>query len=276
MEKAVSKAVPKAMSKTKLKATSEKVSITLSELVDYTNKLLEIDKFEDYCPNGLQVEGRSTISRIVTGVTASAALIDAAIHLQADAIIVHHGYFWKGEDSCITGIKGRRIKKLLQHDISLIAYHLPLDAHVLLGNNRQLATILDIDVSGGLDDSDRPIGLVGEIKQTITAAAFAKHIAVRLDREPLLIDEKSRLIKKVAWCTGAAQSYIYAAAAKEVDCFITGEVSESTVHIARELGICFIAAGHHATERYGVKVLGEKLAQKFDIDCEFVDIDNPV
>lgn len=270
------KTVPKAMPRAKLKTTSEKVSITLSELLDYTNKLLEIDKFEDYCPNGLQVEGRSAISRIVTGVTACAALIDAAIDLQADAIIVHHGYFWKGEDSCITGIKGYRIKKLLQHDISLIAYHLPLDAHSLLGNNRQLATILDIDVSGGLDDSDRPIGLVGEIKQAITAEAFAKHIALRLDRKPLLISEKDRLIKKVAWCTGAAQSYIHAAAAKGVDCFITGEVSESTVHIARELGICFIAAGHHATERYGVQVLGEKLAQKFCISCEFVDIDNPV
>ena len=252
------------------------MSTTLEELLSYTNSLLEINTFEDYCPNGLQVEGRPAISRIVTGVTASAALIDAAIDAQADAIIVHHGYFWKGEGACITGMKGRRIKKLLQNDISLIAYHLPLDAHESLGNNVQLAKLLDITIKGGLDDSARPIGLVGELARPVTAEAFSQQIARQLGREPLLIGEKACEVRNIAWCTGAAQSYIEAAAAKGVDCFITGEISEPTVHIARELGICFIAAGHHATERYGIKALGEHLSGKFGIQCDFVDIDNPV
>lgn len=249
---------------------------TLDELLSYTNSLLQINEFDDYCPNGLQVEGRPELSKIVTGVTASAALIDAAIDANADAIIVHHGYFWKGEDACITGMKGRRIKKLLQNDISLIAYHLPLDAHETLGNNAQLAALLGIEVNGGLDDSSNPIGLIGELSKPVVAKDFARHIALQLGREPLLVNDKDREIKTVAWCTGAAQSYIERAVAKGADCFITGEVSESTVHIARELDICFIAAGHHATERYGIKALGGLLSEKFDLSCEFIDIDNPV
>ncbi len=252
------------------------MAISLQELVTYTNKLLDIDAFSDYCPNGLQVEGGLSVSRIVTGVTASAALIDKAIELNADALIVHHGYFWKGEDPSIVGMKANRIKKLMINDISLLAYHLPLDAHHELGNNAQLAKMLDFSVVKGLDDSPRPIGLVGELKAVMTAAELIDHIAVKLNKKALLIGEGTKNIRSVAWCTGAAQSYIDKAIIRGVDCFITGEISEQTVHIAREMDICFISAGHHATERYGVKALGEHLANHLGVYCEFVDIDNPV
>lgn len=250
--------------------------VTLAELVTYTDKLLEVAEFADYCPNGLQVEGKPTVSRIVTGVTACSALIDAAIEAKADTLIVHHGYFWKGENASISGIKGRRIKKLLQHDMNLIAYHLPLDAHAELGNNVQLARLLDIEIKGGLNDASRPVGLVGELRAPLRADKFLRHIAERLHREPLFIGDNHRQIRKVAWCTGAAQSYIEDAALRNVDCFISGEISESTVHMARELDILFVAAGHHATERYGIKALGMHLSKQFSVECEFVDIDNPV
>lgn len=251
------------------------VPVALDDLVNYTDRLLEASVFVDYCPNGLQVEGRSNISRVVTGVTASAALIDAAIQAEADAIIVHHGFFWKGENPCLSGIKGRRIKKLMQHDISLLAYHLPLDAHSEYGNNVQLARHLDIPITGKMNDVSRSVGLLGELRVSTPADEFAQQVADRLGRQPLLIGGE-RCIRTVAWCSGAAQSSIEAAIQRKVDCFLTGEVSESTVHMARESGICFIAAGHHATERYGVKALGVHLSQRFGIACEFVDIDNPV
>lgn len=252
------------------------MAVSLQELVNYTNTLLDIEAFSDYCPNGLQVQGSAAVSKIITGVTASEALIDKAIALNADAIIVHHGYFWKGEEPAITGMKAKRIRKLMGNNISLLAYHLPLDAHCELGNNVQLAKVLDFEILQGLDDTAKPMGLVGELKQTMTAAQLVNDIGVRLGKSGLLIGSGDKTIRSVAWCTGAAQSYIEKAIAKGVDCFITGEISEQTVHIAREMNICFISAGHHATERYGVKALGEHLSVKLGMGCEFVDIDNPV
>lgn len=252
------------------------MSVSLHELVRYADTLLKIDQFADYCPNGLQVEASARVSKIVSGVTASQALIDEAVALKADMLLVHHGYFWKGENPELTGIKGRRIRTLMQHGINLVAYHLPLDAHPQLGNNAQLAQLLSLQTEGGLDNSAYPVGSTGSLLQAQSLADFARHIAQVLQREPLLIGDPQKIIRTVAWCTGAAQSYIEKALAKGVDCFITGEVSEQTFHIAQETGISFIAAGHHATERYGVKALGEHLAQQFAVDVTFVDIDNPV
>lgn len=252
------------------------MAISLHELVSYTDRLLEKGQFSDYCPNGLQVEANTEIKKIISGVTASQALIDVAIARKADAILVHHGYFWKGEAAEITGIKAKRIASLIKNNISLIAYHLPLDAHPLYGNNAQLAQVLGMTISGGLDDGERPIGLIGQLERSQSLDSFAEQVGDRLQRKPLVIGDKQKTITRVAWCTGGAQSYMEKAIAKGVDCFITGEVSEPSFHLAQESGVAFIAAGHHATERYGAKALGEHLAEKFGLEVEFVDIDNPV
>ncbi len=245
------------------------------ELRDLTRALdreLKAGDFKDYCPNGLQLEGRPTVKRLVTGVTASQALIDAAIAEGADAILVHHGYFWKGESPAITGMKGRRIKALLQADISLLAYHLPLDAHPVLGNNAQLAKQMAWGDAEACDD-----GLLwyADLPQPQSVDAMAQHVAGVLDRQPLLETAGERAVSRVAWCTGAAQSFITQAVDIGADLFVTGEVSEPTIHEARELGVHFMAAGHHATERYGVKALGEWVADRFGIEQRFIDIDNP-
>lgn len=251
--------------------------IDTRELLDYCDRLLDSAAFADYCPNGLQVQGGERVRRIVSGVTASQALVDAAIAAQADLLLVHHGYFWKGESSPLTGIKQRRIKALLQHDINLVAYHLPLDVHAELGNNVQLAQLMDWQIEGGLEpDNPRSVGLQGRLSAPLSGEQLAAQLAQRLQRTPLHIPGNDRPIRRIAWCTGAAQGYIDRAIALGVDAYITGEVSEPTVHLARENGIHFFAAGHHATERYGVKALGEHLAQQFGIQHQFIDIDNPV
>ncbi|MDH5178499.1 MAG: Nif3-like dinuclear metal center hexameric protein [Gammaproteobacteria bacterium] len=251
--------------------------VQLAELLEYTNKLLEIDRYQDYGPNGLQVEGKPQINKIISGVTASRALIDAAIAAQADAILVHHGYFWKGEDPCLTGMKGDRIRRLIKADLSLLAYHLPLDAHAELGNNARLASLLGITTEGRfIGDAETGIGMHGSLPESMSGAALAAHISEVLGREPLYIAGSDRPIKRIAWCSGGAQGYIQQALALGVDAYITGEVSEHTVHTARECGIHFFSAGHHATERYGVQALGEHLANKFAVSHQFIDIDNPV
>jgi dinuclear metal center YbgI/SA1388 family protein len=248
-----------------------------TRLVDYCNALLESQAFQDYCPNGLQVEGASDVRRLVTGVTASQALVDAAVQAGAQMLLVHHGYFWKGEPAVVTGIKQRRLKTLLGNDMNLLAYHLPLDVHGELGNNIQLARLLGWTVLGGLEpDNARSVGLYGELPEAISGATLAAQLATALQREPLHIAGNQRPIKRIAWCTGAAQGYIERAIALGADAYVTGEVSEPTVHAAREHGIHFFAAGHHATERYGVKALGEHLATQFGIEHQFIDIDNPV
>jgi dinuclear metal center YbgI/SA1388 family protein len=252
------------------------MSTTLPELVASADRLLTPERFQDYCPNGLQVEGRARVARLITGVTASLALLEAALAAGADAILVHHGYFWKNESPCVNGMKRRRLGLLLQHDISLLAYHLPLDAHPQLGNNACLAQRLGIAVSGGLQpELAQPIGNVGTLPAAIAAPEFARHVARQLGREPLLVSGGSHPIRTIAWCTGGAQGYIEQAAALGVDAFLSGEISEQTVHVARELGLHYIAAGHHATERYGPAAVGEFLAAQLGIEHRFIDIDNP-
>ncbi|HAG95727.1 MAG: Nif3-like dinuclear metal center hexameric protein [Pseudomonadales bacterium] len=245
-------------------------------LLQYLNSLLEPEYFKDYAPNGLQVQGKVQIKTLVTGVTATQALIERAVELDADALFVHHGYFWRGEDPSIVGMKYNRIKCLLEHQINLFAYHLPLDAHTELGNNAQLAQRLGLLVEGGLDPLEkRPIGNWGCLRQPRSAEAFAATIESALGRPPLLVKGGDHPVLRVAWCTGGAQGYIEKAVAMGVDAFISGEISEPTTHIARECGIHYYAAGHHATERYGAQAVGEHLAAKFKLNHEFVDIDNP-
>lgn len=252
------------------------MSVDRTLLLHDIEQFLNVSAISDYCPNGLQVEGKTQIKRIVSGVTASQALIDAAIELQADAILVHHGYFWKGEDQPIVGMKQRRIKALLAHDINLLAYHLPLDVHPEVGNNVQLAQRLGITVAGPLEpDNPRNVGLIGDLQTALSADEFAARIEKALDRAPLVIDHQQP-IKRVAWCTGAAQGYLDQAISAGADAFITGEVSERTFHEAQENGISFFAAGHHATERYGVQALGEWLAARFNIEHHYIECPNPV
>lgn len=240
------------------------------------NTLLQPQYFRDYAPNGLQVQGRESIQTLVTGVTATRALIERAVELKADAIFVHHGYFWKSEDPTITGMKFHRVRLLLEHGINLFAYHLPLDAHPELGNNAQLARVLDFKIEGGLQPGEqRPIGFIGALVNPLTLAELEQHIGARLGRKPLCINGGSHPVRRIAWCTGGAQGYIEQAVALGVDAYLSGEISEQTVHIARECGIHFIAAGHHASERYGAQAVGDFLAQRFGLQHHFVDIDNP-
>ena len=251
--------------------------VSLKMLVNYCNTLLEIDQFKDYCPNGLQVEGRGEIKTLVAGVTASLALIEKAMDLQADAIIVHHGYFWKGEDVVVTGMKRRRLHQLLTNNISLLGYHLPLDAHPELGNNVQLAKLLGFSITDRFGVGDGiALGCVGATHLAISPSEFSLHLNQCLGRLPLHIAGDSATITRVAWCTGAAQDYLESAAKLGVDAFISGEISEQTVHVAREMGVHYYAAGHHATERYGIQALSQHLSDYFGIQAQFVDIDNPV
>lgn len=251
--------------------------VQLSELTEYLDRLLMPGRFRDYTSNGLQVEGRGGVERLIGGVTASLALIEAAVERRADALLVHHGYFWKNEDPCIRGMKRQRIAALLGNGISLLAYHLPLDAHPVYGNNAQLARLLGIEVTGVLDaDADPPITLRGELPEALRPADLARRIGDALGREPLHIPGDDRSIRTLGWCTGAAQDYIEYAVAAGVDAYISGEVSERTTHVAREAGVHYFAAGHHATERGGVQALGAHLAGKFDLEYQFIDVDNPV
>ncbi|WP_404437628.1 Nif3-like dinuclear metal center hexameric protein [Stutzerimonas chloritidismutans] len=251
------------------------MAVALTTLVDEADRYLGVAKISDYCPNGLQVEGRPQVRRIVSGVTASQALLDAAVDAHADVVLVHHGYFWKNEDPRIVGMKQRRLKTLLNNDISLLAYHLPLDVHPEVGNNVQLARMLGLVVEGPLEpDNPRSVGLVGSLDTPLTPVDFKRRIQTTLGREPLMI-ESPAVIRRIAWCTGGAQGYIDQAVMAGVDAYLTGEVSEPTVHSARENGLSFFAAGHHATERYGVQALGDYLAKRFAVEHLFIDCPNP-
>ncbi len=240
-------------------------------LVEHCAELLEVHSFEDYCPNGLQIQGKDEIAKIVSGVSANQALIDQAIDLGADAILVHHGFFWKNEELTITGIKKNRIKALLDHNINLLAYHLPLDAHPTLGNNAQLGQRLSLTDAAPVAGS-----LLWQASTSMSLTELTQSIWQLSDREPQVFGHAPTPIHKIAWCTGAAQSAIGEAIALGADVYISGEVSESTPAIALENNLSFIAAGHHATERYGVQALGAHLAQTFGVDHQFVDIDNIV
>jgi dinuclear metal center YbgI/SA1388 family protein len=244
------------------------------ELNRYLDGLLEVSQYRDYCPNGLQVEGRDEVRRIVTGVTASLDLIQAALALGADAILVHHGYFWKSDDPCLTGTRRARIALLLAQELSLYAYHLPLDAHAVLGNNAQLGKRLGMTETGRF--ADQEIGFCGKLEAPMRLDVFAAQVKQRLGRDPLVIGDAAIQVRSVAWCTGAAQGFFEEAIRLRPDVYISGEISEQQVHLARESGVAFIAAGHHATERYGIEALGEHLAARFGLEHKFIDIPNPV
>lgn len=245
---------------------------TRNEILRTLNQWLTPENFQDYCPNGLQVEGSEEVTTIISGVTASQAFVDAAVEAGADMILVHHGYFWKGEPQAITGMKKARIQTLLANNVNLVAYHLPLDDHPEYGNNRQLAEVLGID-------NPRPLGGLlweGELAQSMTAEAFAGHLQQRLSRVPLHVGAGPADIRRVAWCTGAAQGFLPMAVEAGVDAYISGEASEPTTHTARECGIHYFGAGHHATERYGVQALGKALGETFGVSHRYIDCDNPV
>lgn len=246
----------------------------LSELLDYNSSLLQTSLYKDYSPNGLQVEGKAEVRRIATAVTASQAVIDAAIAWGADALLVHHGYFWRNEDASIVGIKKRRIAKLLAHDVSLLAYHLPLDAHETLGNNARLAEILGFELKSR--SGEQKLLSLGNLPEAQGLTEFAFSIQRNLRRAPQVIAGDGREIKTVAWCTGGAQGYFEHAIALGADAYLTGEISEQSFHLAQESGVAFLAAGHHATERFGIQALGEHLAERYQLQHRFFDQDNPV
>ncbi|OOR87306.1 Nif3-like dinuclear metal center hexameric protein [Moraxella caviae] len=251
-------------------------TISPTELTQFCDTLLQAEQFSDYCPNGLQVDADRPIRHIIAGVTASQALIDHAVSVGADCLLVHHGYFWKGESAPLTGMKGKRIRTLMTHGISLIAYHLPLDAHPTLGNNAALADMLGLTITGALYPHEKfPVGNIATLPKALPTAEFAAIIERALGRKPLHIAGGRETLKTIGICTGGAQDMIEQAAKMGCDAFISGEISERTTHAARELGLEYFAAGHHATERGGVQRLGEYIAKELSLQVEFVDIDNP-
>jgi dinuclear metal center YbgI/SA1388 family protein len=251
-------------------------TIDRDELAKYLAGTLDITRFRDFCPNGLQVEGRTQIKTLVSGVTASMALLQAAVKKGADAILVHHGYFWRGEDMRVTGQKHQRLKTLLAHDVNLFAYHLPLDMHPEFGNNAQLAARLGLQAESRFAEDD--LGWLGRsVNPAVTTVGeLAQEIEQRLQRKPLIIGDPAQKLGAIGWCTGAAQGFLGDAIAAGAQVYLSGEISEPTVHLARESGVAYLACGHHATERYGVQALGEHIARTFGIQHHFIDIDNPV
>jgi dinuclear metal center YbgI/SA1388 family protein len=252
------------------------MSTTRHELLQAFDALLQPARFKDYGPNGLQVEGRARIEKIVSGVTASRALIEAAIAAQADAIFVHHGLFWRGQDGCVTGWMKQRLALLLAHDINLFAYHLPLDAHGELGNNAQLGLQLGLQATARFGEQD--LGFLGgraDGGSFASAGALAEYLENVLNRPVVQVARAQTAIKTIAWCSGGAQGYFEAAIAAGADAFITGEISEPQAHYAREMGVAFIACGHHASERYGAPAVAAQVAAQFGLEHQFIDIDNP-
>lgn len=245
-----------------------------NELEAAIGVLLDASKFRDYCPNGLQVEGQAEVRRIAGGVSASLELLKAAQQAGADTVLVHHGYFWKGEDARITGVKRARLEWLLRHEMNLLAYHLPLDAHPQLGNNAQLAPRLGAEIEGWF--GEQGIAAHGSLSEPVSLEQWAARIAESLGRQPLVIGDAQRPIRRVAWCSGGAQGYFEEAVRLGVDAYLTGEVSEQHFHLARETGVAFVAAGHHATERYGIQALGAHLATQYGMDFTYLEIANPV
>jgi len=250
--------------------------VELKELESYCNRFLDVDSIQDYCPNGLQLDaGVEQVRRIVTGVTASQALVDAAVEQDADLLLVHHGYFWKGEPPALVGIKGRRVATLFRHDISLMAYHLPLDMHKELGNNSLLGRRFGFDGAAPVGPGDDLLW-AADLPQPESVEQITARIVHALGRDPLYLPGGGPDIRRVGWCSGGAEDHITQAEEHGVDAFISGEVSEQTMHLASELGVHFFSAGHHATERFGIQALGEHLAQRFKLEHQFIDLPNPV
>lgn len=246
-------------------------------LADFLDDVLQANRFQDYCPNGLQVDADCPISHIVTGVTASQALIEQAIQQNAQAILVHHGYFWKGESAPLTGMKGKRIRTLMQHRVSLLAYHLPLDAHPTLGNNAQLANALGFSLDEPLyPEQQFPVGSIAQLNTPIATETLIQRLTTVLNRKPLHLTGGNSTLQRIGICTGGAQDMLEQAVLRGCDAYISGEVSERTTHIARELGIEYFACGHHATERGGIQALGDYIANHLDLKVTFIDIDNPI
>jgi dinuclear metal center YbgI/SA1388 family protein len=255
--------------------------VSTHELATWLNTTLQPQRFKDYCPNGLQVEGNSTVSHIITGVTASQALLEEAVRRKADAVLVHHGWFWKNEDPCVRGQKRKRLALALQHGLKIFAYHLPLDAHPILGNNAQLGNVLGFVPERDGDGEVLtwgPEGLIwlGRSNAPMTLEQLGQHVCNTLQRTPLVVGNTQQLVGRVAWCTGGAQGMMQAAIDAGASVYLTGEASEPAFHLANESGVGFISAGHHATERYGVKALGEAIARQFGIRVDFIDLDNPI
>jgi dinuclear metal center YbgI/SA1388 family protein len=249
----------------------------LQEVIQWCNDTLKTHEFKDYAPNGLQIEGKSEVKKIVCAVTASQEAIDAAVAQQADLLLVHHGYFWKGEAYPITGMRGKRIKTLIQHDISLVAYHLPLDSHPMLGNNAAIADLLELEIFEALDASERhPIGNIGYLKQSLTPEDFKNLLTERLGFQTIHLPADKKTIQKVGFCTGAAQDFISKAAEQNCDAYISGEVSERTYYEAKELDVHYYACGHHATERYGVQRLGKAISEQFNLEYSYFELNNPI
>lgn len=251
--------------------------IVRDELTVYLQTLLACDRYSDYAPNGLQIEGRATIKRICTAVTASQFIISRAAAMQADALLVHHGYFWRGEDPAMTGMKRRRIGQLMKEDISLYAYHLPLDCHPELGNNACLGQLLGVrEITTHQGGKTPNLLWSGTLPEALTAGELSAHIDQKLKREPLHVSGTEKPIKRVAWCSGAAQDFIEEAHQLGVDAYLSGEISERTFYQAHELEMHYFSCGHHATERYGIQALGQHLVERFDLQHQFIDSDNPV
>lgn len=249
------------------------MSVALPIIVDYCDDLLQSANIDDYCPNGLQVEAGSTVKHIISGVTASEALIQHAIKAKADTLLVHHGYFWKGEPQVLTGMKGKRIQLLMQQGISLLAYHLPLDIHPVLGNNVLWGAAMDMP-----SQTCNTSGLIHyhKLETAIEIQDLEQYIKQATQHQPLHLPGGPKHIRTIAWCSGGAQDFIVEAAANGADAFLSGEVSERTTHQAAELGIHYFACGHHVTETFGIKALGARLAKQFKLKCQFVDIHNPI
>ena len=249
----------------------------LQDIIQWCDQTLKSPEFKDYAPNGLQIEGKTEVHKILAAVTASQDAIDAAIRENADLLLVHHGYFWKGEAYPITGMRGKRIKSLIQHDISLLAYHLPLDSHPSLGNNAAIADLLELERIETLDPSERhPIGNIGYLNQPMPVEEFKKFVSEKLKFDVTHLPADKNMIEKVGFCTGGAQDFIVKAAEQGCDAYISGEVSERTFYEAKELGVHYFACGHHATERYGVQRLGQAISEQFDIEYIYFELNNPI
>ncbi|MDH1278344.1 Nif3-like dinuclear metal center hexameric protein [Acinetobacter johnsonii] len=249
----------------------------LQGIIQWCDQTLKSPEFKDYAPNGLQIEGKTEVRKILAAVTASQDAIDAAIRENADLLLVHHGYFWKGEAYPITGMRGKRIKSLIQHDISLLAYHLPLDSHPSLGNNAAIADLLKLELIEALDPSERhSIGNTGYLNQPMPVEDFKKFVSEKLKFDAIHLPADKTMIEKVGFCTGGAQDFIIKAAEQGCDAYISGEVSERTFYEAKELGVHYFACGHHATERYGVQRLGQAISEQFDIEYVYFELNNPI
>ena len=249
----------------------------LQDIIQWCDQTLKSKEFKDYAPNGLQIEGKTEVKKILAAVTASQDAIEAAIAQGADLLLVHHGYFWKGEAYPITGMRGKRIKTLIQHDISLVGYHLPLDSHPELGNNAAIADLLELENIEALDPSERhPIGNIGYLKHPMSPEDFKALLSARLKFDAIHLPADKTYIQKVGFCTGGAQDFIHKAASQGCDAYISGEVSERTFYEAKELDIHYYACGHHATERYGVQLLAKAICEQFDIEYSYFELNNPI